>query len=147
MSYNCNFFFLKISNVANDSILGEQEKEPISVKVENCNENFCEVKRNIPSKMEVTFAPDSEATVLSAAVHAQVAGQWIPWSIGSQSKVCDNLTKGECPLAPNDQATYELSVKIPIIAPIGLKTIVQIRISDQNKKVAACTRFPVQVVA
>lgn len=97
--------------------------------------------------MEITFAPDSEATTLTSAVHAQVAGQWIPWALGSQSKVCNNLLKGECPLAANTEATYKLSVKIPIIAPIGLKTVIQIRITDQNKKVTACTRFPVQVVA
>lgn len=128
-------------------ILGDNDKEAISVKIDNCNDEYCEVKRSTPAKLEITFAPDTDSTELTSAIHAQIAGQWIPWPLGPQSKVCANLSKGKCPLAANTEATYVVNIKIPIIAPIGTRTVVQVRISDQNKGVAACTRFPVKVVA
>lgn len=117
------------------------------MKVENCNDEYCEVKQGVPARMEITFSPDNQATDLNAAIKAQVAGQWIPWTLGGQSKVCKFLTKGTCPVEANEEATYGVDIKIPIIAPIGTRTVVQVRLTDQNKEVVACTRFPVLVVA
>lgn len=126
---------------------GDQDPEAIAVNIDNCNDKYCEVKRSTPAKMELTFKPTKEATNLSGAIHAQIGGTWIPWPLGSASKVCNNLVKGECPVAANVEATYGVSIKIPIIAPIGTKTVVQLRVTDQDKNVVACTRFPVLVVA
>lgn len=126
---------------------GGQDPEAVSVFVENCNDQYCEVRRNTPAHMELTFQPVNEAKTLNAAVSAQVAGAWFPWPLGSASKVCNNLKEGSCPVAANSQATYSFSIKIPGIAPIGTKPLIQIKITDQNKKVVACTRFPVLVVA
>lgn len=140
--------FAKIfDNSLNNYISGDQDPEAILVKVENCNDNYCEVKRSTPANMEITFKTTKEATDLSGTIHAQVGGKWIPWPLGAASKVCKNLIKGECPIAENTEATYGVSIKIPIIAPIGTKTVVQVRVSDQDKNVVACTRFPVLVVA
>lgn len=131
----------------NSSILfsGDDETEPIAVFVENCNAQACEVKRNIPAKMQLTFKASKELSKLEGNVQAQVVGIWIPWLIGSESKVCKNLTKGTCPIPANTEATYGLTITIPGIAPSGTRTIVQVSINDQKNNVIACTRFPVVV--
>lgn len=97
--------------------------------------------------MELTFKTDSEATDLRAKVRAQVAGMWLPWPLGKLSKVCENLTNPKCPLPANTEAKYTFSVKIPSIAPVGTKVVVEYKIVDQNKKNVACTRIPVYISA
>lgn len=126
---------------------GGQEPEPAAVILETCSDQVCEVTRNVPAKMELTIKPTTEATKLEGSIHARIAGIWIPWITGSESKVCKNLIKGKCPISANSEATYSLSLNIPFIAPVGTKTNVKVRITDQNNNVVACTHFPVIVVA
>lgn len=91
---------------------------------------------------------DSDATSLTAALKAQFAGAWIPWTLGKQAKVCDNLLNGQkCPVKTGDEITYAPEVSIPRIAPVGTKVLVQIRITDDKRKGVVCTRIPVMVVA
>lgn len=134
---------------SNSSIIitGPDAKAPIDVSVGSCNNEYCEVKRNTPAKIDMTFKSDKEETKLKASVHAQIAGAWIPWPLGRQSNVCDNLTNGKCPLAAETKATYSFAITIPIIAPVGTRTVVELRLKDQSNDVIACTRFPVLVVA
>lgn len=117
------------------------------MNVPNCNNEYCEVKRNVESKMEMKFKTDSAATMLNSQVKAQIAGIWIPWPLGPQSKVCDHLSQGKCPLSANSEATYSMSMTIPGIAPVGTRTTIEFSILDQSKNVVACTRFPVKVSA
>lgn len=105
------------------------------------------MKRNVAAHMEFSFNSEDQATAVSGAIHAQVAGVWVPWKLGRQSKVCDFLKKGKCPLAANEEATYGVSIKVPFFAKVGMKVVVRVRLQDQNNKVVACTRFPVVVVA
>lgn len=106
------------------------------------------MKRGVASKMDLTFKTTEEATKLEGSIKAQIAGIWMSWPIPSKSAdVCQNLIKGTCPVPANDEATYSLSFKIPGIAPPGTRTVVQLRVIDQNKKAVACTRFPVLVVS
>lgn len=99
--------------------------------------------------MQLTFeSPKEIESATTAAAHAQFAGSWLPWGLGEQAKVCNHLTDGaKCPLKPNERVTYDLNINIPRIAPVGTKTVVEIRITDQTKEVIACTRFPVKVTA
>lgn len=126
--------------------VGDNDREAVSVNVENCNEKNCEVRRDKPSRMELTFKTEREATVLTGAVSAYM-GVWVPYPVGDASKVCEHLLEGKCPVAENTEATYVLQVTTPSFAPIGTSTRVQVRITDQTKKVVACVRFPVVVVA
>lgn len=146
MKWNQNNFKTKYFNEYN-TIAGDKDPQAIKISVENCNEEYCEVKRNTPAKMEFTFKPTKQATELTGTVNAQVLGTWIPWPIGAAGKVCKNLVNGECPVAENTEATYRLNFKIPGIAPVGTKTVVQFRITDQTKATVACVRFPVLVAA
>lgn len=116
------------------------------MNVDNCNDEECEVKRSVPAKMQLTFKTIKEATKLSGEAKALVAGSWFPWPLGGSSDVCKNLIKGSCPIPANSEATYALIITIPNIAPIGFKSVVQIRVTDQDKNVVACTRFPVHVI-
>ncbi|XP_055312704.1 uncharacterized protein LOC129574568 [Sitodiplosis mosellana] len=125
----------------------DQDPEAVKVVIDNCNDNYCEVKRSQPAKMEVTFKTAKQATELTGTIHALINGVWIPWPMGAAGKVCRNLSKGQCPVAENTEATYAVSIKVPFVAPVGTKTVVQIRISDQDKTVVACTRIPVLVAA
>lgn len=84
---------------------------------------------------------------MQAEVHALIASIWIPWPMGTASKVCKHLTEGNCPLKPNTKAIYEYTMKIPAIAPIGTKTTVELKIRDDDDNVVTCTRFPVLVSA
>lgn len=97
--------------------------------------------------MELTFKTNQEAKVLNGAVSAYIGGFWAPYPLGAASKVCNNLADGKCPIAANTEATYVLQVTTPSFAPIGTSTRVQVRVTDQSKKVVACVRFPVVVVA
>lgn len=95
--------------------------------------------------MELTFKTEKEAKVLTGAVSAYM-GVWVPYPVGDASKVCNNLLEGKCPIAADTEATYVLKVTVPSFAPIGTSTRVQVRVTDQSKKVVACVRFPVVVV-
>lgn len=122
--------------------------EPISVKIDNCNDEYCEVRRSQPAHLALTFKPSIDASTLTSAVSAQFAGRWMPWPLGAQSKVCDHLANGiKCPVKANQEATYNLDITIPRIAPVGTQTVVQVRIVDTTKSVVACTRIPVLVAA
>lgn len=145
-------FFLFISSICQfissiQFILGEGQKEPISIDIDNCNDEHCSVKRNEVSKMVITFKTDSEATDLRAKVRAQVAGMWLPWPLGKLSKVCEHLTNVKCPLPANTEAKYTFAVTIPSIAPVGTKVVVEYKILDQKKNNVACTRIPVYIAA
>lgn len=123
---------------------GEQGKEPVAVKVDNCTNEYCSLIRNEASKMEFTFTPDTNATALSGALHAQVFGAWFPWSLGDQSNVCSSLITGKCPVKANTEATYGIHVTIPFYALPGTR-MVELRITNQNETIVACTRFLIQV--
>lgn len=125
--------------------IGEEEVEPVEVKVSNCNENFCEVKRGTAANMEMTFKSIHKSTLLEGGVKSLVSGTWMRWPIGAASVVCNNLHKGVCPVPANTEATYALDIHIPKFAPVGFKTVVQVRITDQDYNVVACTRFSVHV--
>lgn len=106
------------------------------------------MKRDQPSKMELTFKLAADAASSTAEVKAQLGGTWFPWSLGKDAKVCDNLLNGKkCPLKQGDEVTYALGITIPKIAPVGAKVLVQIRLTDDKKKGVVCTRFPVLVTA
>lgn len=129
------------------SLIGNNEKEPVSITVEHCNEKNCEVSRDSPSRMEFTFKTEKEAKVLTGKVSAYM-GVWVPYpNLGDASKVCNNLLEGECPVAANTEATYVLQMTAPKSTPIGMSVRVEVRVTDQNKKVLACVRFPIVVVA
>lgn len=146
--YNFHFSLTFTINRILEFSLGDEDAEPVTVNAENCNDQFCEVRRGIVSKFEMTFKAITEATKMSSSFKAQIAGTWISWPIsGESSDVCKNLIQGKCPVPANSEATYRLNFKIPTIAPIGTRTIVQLRITDQNSKGVACTRFPVLVVS
>lgn len=120
---------------------------PISIDFDNCNDKYCEVKRNVQASLKITFKATKDATDLNASVQAQIAGNWLPWPLGQASKVCKNLVQGTCPVAENDEATYGFGITIPSIAPVGTHTTVQIQIKDQTNSMVACTRIPIVVVA
>ncbi|XP_031616847.1 uncharacterized protein LOC116336836 [Contarinia nasturtii] len=149
MAFRVICILLAVTSIAYASVFSqcEQDPEAVSVHVDNCNDEYCEVKRSTPANMELAFRTVKEATNLSSTVRAQVAGKWFPWPLGSASKVCNNLKTGSCPVPANTEATYGFSIKIPIIAPVGSKPLIEIKITDQDKTVVACTRFPVLVVA
>lgn len=128
--------------------VGVNEPEPVSIKVDNCNDEYCAVKRGVPAHMEMTFAPKTESDNLKASANAKFAGMWMPWSLEKQANVCNYLSNGvKCPIKAQQKATYYLDFKIPSIAPVGTQTAVQLRIVDSAKSVVACTSFPVTVVA
>lgn len=126
---------------------GNGMKEPVSVQVDNCNEEYCEVKRNFPAKIDITFQSETESTNLNASVRVLVAGIWVPFYLGGQSKVCDHLSEGKCPLPANTKATFSLGATIPSITPVGAKTVVEVKVVDQTKTAVACTRVPVLIKA
>lgn len=129
------------------SLAGDDDNEPVSVSVDNCNDEYCEVKRSVPANLQLTFKGTEDATALTGDVKAQIAGMWIPFNLdSSKANVCKNLIKGSCPVSEDSEATYILKIDIPRIAPIGTRTTVQVRIFDQKKNIVVCTRFPVKVV-
>lgn len=106
------------------------------------------MKRDQPSKMELTFKLAADANALVAEAQAQLDGKWVKFDLGKQSNVCDNLSNGKkCPLKAGDEAIYAPMISIPKTAPIGTKLLVQLRIVDGNKKGIVCTRIPVLVSA
>lgn len=127
-------------------VSGDQHPEPIEVSVENCNEEYCIVKRKTVAQMEFTFKPTKQATELIGDVSARILGKWFDFKIGAAGKVCQNLVKGECPVEVNTEATYRLNLEVPFYAPVG-KKLVQFRITDQTKHTVACVRFPIYITA
>lgn len=127
-------------------VLGDGEKQPVAIKIDNCNDEYCKLTRDVVSKMEFTFKTVSEATALTAKIRAQIKKVWVPWPLGKLSKVCDNLSDKKCPLPANTQATFTFSMKVPTIAPVGTKAIVEYKIIDQEREIVACTRFPILIV-
>lgn len=94
--------------------------------------------------MEITFKPDTDATILNGALQAQVFGAWFQWPLGDESNICNKLIKGHCPVNANTEATYSMSIEIPFYAPSGTR-LVELRITDQAQAVVACTRFLIQI--
>lgn len=98
--------------------------------------------------MELTFKPKKTVTTLSGSIHAQVAGMWMPWMLGNQSKVCDNLLNGKkCPVEQDQEVTYKLNITIPRIAPVGTKVLVEIKVTDNTRTSIVCTRVQILVAA
>lgn len=128
---------------------GDEGKLPTTVNVENCSEDaeYCEVRRNEDFKVQMSFESETKKTNLKATMHALVGGKWMKFLMGRQSKVCENLIEAECPLKPNTKATYSFKIKIPFIAPVGIKTVIQLKIADDNNDVVTCVRAPVLIAA
>lgn len=128
---------------------GDEGKLPTTVNVENCSEDseYCEVQRNKDFKVQLSFGSETERIDLKATIHALIGGKWIKFIMGSQSKVCEHLTEGQCKLKPNTKATYSFRIKIPIIAPVGSKTVIQLKIADDNDDVVTCVRAPIFVAS
>lgn len=97
--------------------------------------------------MKMAFKTKSEATKLKASLQAQIAGLWLNWSLGKQANVCNHLSNGKCPVAANTEVIYSVDVTIPVIAPVGTRTTIKLKIADQDNKVVSCIQFPVLVVA
>lgn len=128
--------------------LGGNEPEPVSIKVDNCNDKYCAVKRGVPAHMEMTFAPKTESDNLKASVNVKFAGIWMPFSLGQYAKVCNYLSNGaKCPIQAQQEAIYSLDFTVPSLAPVGAQTTVKLSILNSAKSVIACTNFPVTVVA
>lgn len=126
---------------------GEQETLPTLVRVQNCTAEFCTVRRNQESSIELEFIPERLCIQVTALVQAYVSGSWYPWSLGSQSNVCANLLEGRCPLQAGRKATYGMRLTIPRIAPVGTRAQVQLRIVDQQRRPVTCVRINVLVAA
>lgn len=98
--------------------------------------------------MQISFQSSTELKSVTASIHAYIFGNWIPWRLGTKSNVCNHLENGaKCPIKANEKATYVLLMDIPRVAPVGTKTVVQLRLVDNQKAAIACTRFPVLVSA
>lgn len=97
--------------------------------------------------MKMTFKTASEATKLKASLQAQIAGIWLNWPLGKQGNVCNHLSNSKCPVQANTEVIYSVDVTIPVIAPVGTRTTIKLKIADQDNKVVSCIQFPVFVVA
>lgn len=119
------------------------------MSVQNCDENAqqCEVQRNKEFDIKMTFEAGEKADNMEATVRALIAGAWIKWPLGGQSKVCNHLIEGKCPLESGQKATYNFNIKIPLVAPVGTKTVIDVKVADGDDNVVSCTRFPVVVTA
>lgn len=126
--------------------VGDSDAEPTSVKVDNCNDQYCEVKRGSSAKIEMTFKLAADVNALTAEGKGELNGKWVNYSLGKQAKVCDNLLDGKkCPLKSGDEVTYAAAIAVPKLAPVGTKLLVQLRITDDKKKGVVCARVPVIV--
>lgn len=141
-SISHNAFYL----IANGT-LGEAGPKPISIQVDNCNDQYCEVRRGESSAIKLKFRTVTQAIKLKASLKAQIAGFWIGWSLGKQSNVCKFLENASCPVPANTEAVYSMDFTIPSQAPVGTNTVVKLEIESQDGQLLSCVQFPVVVVA
>lgn len=103
--------------------------------------------RNQPASIQLLFRPQGLVQRLSTACHAYAAGMWIPWSLGAQANVCQNLLNGGvCPIQPNQNAIYGFQIRIPRIAPVNTRVVVQLRATTPDRNTVFCVRINVLVV-
>lgn len=74
----------------------------------------------------------------SIQVHAKIGFTWVELTRGSQN-ACNSLVEGECPLKPNQRATYRKEVNLPSFLPVGLRGTVKIRGHSEDNKTISCT--------
>lgn len=127
--------------------VGGKEPFPTHLVNPNCNDNYCEVKREQAAELSVGFSLPNDASKLTASIKAHVAGIWVPWTLGDYSDVCGHLTQGQCPVNNGSEIKYGLRLSIPKIAPVGTKTTVQLSIADEKKRIVSCLRMNVHVTA
>lgn len=126
---------------------GKDDPYPADISIDGCTDNYCAVNRDQPASLTIRFASQYNTEKLTASIKAQVAGLWLPWKLGSQSNVCDNLIEGNCPVESGSGVRYRLNISIPRIAPIGTKTQVELRVQDDKKRTTVCLRVKVLVIA
>lgn len=119
---------------------------PAQMKVPNCNNEVCEVRRGRPVVVEITFTAQRPITHIQGTVHVYYLKRWWKVNIGGQSHVCDHLISGRCPLTTGAQVTFRGQLNVPKFAKIGQKATVKVRGVDQNNHVVACVKTIGKVV-
>lgn len=95
--------------------------------------------------MRVTFQTPLNATKLNAKLSFWASNKWWNYDLSDQSKVCEYLSNGKCPLDAGSAATYSFVVHVGKLGPFGRKSEVELKITNENHKIITCGRIHVYV--
>jgi len=121
------------------------------VEMEGCdavNDDRCNAIIGDTAKGKIHFLVNTEKiTQLDCKLTAQIPGvkQPIPWACPEKDG-CKSLEKGDnlvdtCPLKKNDHVVYDVSIKVPGLAPAGVYLTGTWKLSDGGKT-AVCIEIP-----
>lgn len=139
-----------------DSILSfllDNAPAPRAIRIANCNADtdpYCTVRRNQPANIHVNFGSHHHSQQVRVSVRANVNGINIPFPLGKQGDLCQNLFdanghRTRCPLRPQTMYIYQLGLSIPSQAPPGTRVRVQLTATDNNRRQHFCVQLNVLV--
>ncbi|XP_062554052.1 NPC intracellular cholesterol transporter 2 homolog a-like [Armigeres subalbatus] len=120
---------------------------PQSVRIEDCYETPCLLRRGTDARMALDFIGVQDASVLTTIVTATALGITAPYELpADRSAVCNWLVQSRCPISAGEELIYHLSMPVTAIYPLVSVTI-EIDLVDSTGQSHACFVVDTRVVA
>ncbi|XP_006632426.2 NPC intracellular cholesterol transporter 2 [Lepisosteus oculatus] len=122
---------------------GSKEGKILTIEVNPCPKQPCELKKGQSYSVNVTFNSEIESKTSKAVVHGVVAGLPVPFPIPND----DGCKSGiECPI--QKQKTYSYVNQLPVKAEYPcIKLVVEWELRDDSNNDLFCVKFPVQITS
>lgn len=134
-----------ITAVSSSNAGRNNANRPTEVRIAGCTVSPCTITQGTTANMQIDFRSLNAASSLRPVVNAQVGASWVSYPLQPQfHNACSHLVRGSCPLAAQEQATYNFAFSVtPVYPPIRVN--VELSLLDQAGRHVICTVIPVQV--
>ncbi|OQV15250.1 putative Epididymal secretory protein E1 [Hypsibius exemplaris] len=113
-----------------------------TVEIEPCAASPCSLAKGTTVKFSVSFVANKAANNLTADVHAQVFGAWMPFSLpnpdGCQSGI-------QCPVQAGQTYSYQNQLAILPLYP-SMNVVVKWSLKDEDNNEVFCVVMPARIV-
>ncbi|XP_039449790.1 NPC intracellular cholesterol transporter 2 homolog a-like [Culex pipiens pallens] len=120
---------------------------PATLRIENCPQMPCELRRGSSAMMVMDYTSLTDATALRPIVTATALGITAPYELPANiAAACNWLVGARCPTSVGEDLSWHLTMPITAIYPLVSVTI-EIDLQDQDGQTQGCFVVDTRVVA
>uniref|UniRef100_A0A1Q3FDP9 Putative major epididymal secretory protein he1 n=1 Tax=Culex tarsalis TaxID=7177 RepID=A0A1Q3FDP9_CULTA len=120
---------------------------PTSLRIENCPQMPCQLRRGTTAMMAMDYTSLTDATSLRPTVTATALGVTAPYELpASVAAACNWLVGARCPTSTGEELTWHMTMPITAIYPL-VSLVLQIELQDQAGQSQGCFVIDARVVA
>ncbi|XP_052863621.1 NPC intracellular cholesterol transporter 2-like [Anopheles cruzii] len=120
--------------------------QPFDVSIDGCTAPPCNLVRGQDVIAYISFTADRAVFNMTTIPTATALGITAPYPLPAEfAATCNWLEGSSCPLSPNEDVTYRLTIPVLSIYPL-VSLVIEIDIVDQDSQTVACFLVDAQVV-